>query len=104
MRLLGLFRDSGGVVASISFGFRPDFETTYRVSVSEKGTFPDGYENWIWDLFYARALHTIKTRFPSRGLHSRLSRAVLALTQHMIPKETYFTRMLPFHILSMRKF
>jgi hypothetical protein len=180
MGLLGLFRNSGKMVATISFGFRPDFETTYRVSVSEEGTFPDGYENWIWNLFYATALQAIgksqiseglksqleswaeehivvllsalpvptkvfltldqdleithgglggdervyelviiqgrpswrnpeawpaiKTRVPRHGFQNRLASAVLVLTQHLMAKNTYFTRMLPLHILSMRRF
>jgi hypothetical protein len=59
MGFFGLFGTSGKVVASVGFGFRPDFEATYRVSVSEKGIVPEGFENWIWDLFYAKALYTI---------------------------------------------
>jgi hypothetical protein len=72
MGLLGLFRNSGNVVASISFGFPTDFETTYRVSVSEKGAFPEGFENWIWDLFYAKALHAIGKGGISDRLKSQL--------------------------------
>jgi hypothetical protein len=180
MALFGLFGGSGKAVASISFGFRPDFESTHCVSVGEKGVFPDGYENWIWDLFYATALHAIgksqisdslksqlegwaeedaavllsgfpvptkvfltldrdltitqrnpgpdedcfelvivrgkpswrnpeawpaiKTRVPRHGFQSRLASAVLVLTAHLMAKNTYFTRMLPLHILSMKRF
>jgi len=180
MGLLDLFRNSDEVVACISFGFRPDFETTHLVSVREKGTFPDGYENWIWDLLYATALNAIgkshvsdglrlqleawaeehapvlvsgfpvpkkifltldqdlqithrdprpddevyelaiiqgrpswrnpeawpaiKTRVPRHGFQIRLASAVLVLAEHLMAKNTYFTRMLPLHILSMKRF
>jgi hypothetical protein len=72
MGFLGVFGNSGKVVATISFGFRHDFETTYHVSVSERGTFPDGYENWIWDLFYATALQAIGKSQISDRLKSQL--------------------------------
>jgi hypothetical protein len=179
--LLGMFGDSGKAVARISFGFRPDFETTYRVSVSEKGAFPEGFENWIWDLFYAKTLYTagkntisdgmksqlenwaeehvvvlllpgfpvpkkvfctldqdleithsehggdeevyeliiiqsgptrrnpkawptIETRLPRRGFQNRFASAVLVLAQHLMAKNDCFTRMLPLHILSVKRF
>jgi hypothetical protein len=180
MGLWRLFARSGKMVGSISFGFRSDFETTYRASVSERALSPNGYENWIWDLFYATALQAIgksqisdglksqleawaeehvvvllsplpvpakvfltlnqdlrithrnpsadekvyelvviqgrptwrnpeawpaiTTRVPRFGFQNCLAGAVLVLTQHLMAKNTYFTRMLPLHILAMKRF
>src|SRR5919106_6856147 len=96
MALFGLFGDSGKVVASISFGFRPDFENTYGVPVSEKGTFPDGYENWIWDLFYATALHAIGKSPISDDLKSQLEtwaeeHAAVLLSGFLVPNKVFLT-------------
>jgi hypothetical protein len=171
MGFLGVFGNSGKVVATISFGFRHDFETTYHVSVSERGTFPDGYatalqaigksqisdrlksqlETWaeehvvvllsplpvpskvfltldrnlviihegpgadekIYDLVIIQGRATwrnpeawpaITTRAPRNGFQNCLASAVLVLTQHLMAKNTYFTRMLPIHILAMKRF
>jgi hypothetical protein len=179
--LLGLFRKSGKSVASIRFAFPHDFETSYHASVSEDGRFPEGFENWVWDLFYAKALYTlgksqiadglksqletwaeehvtvllsglfpvpeeifstldpdlkvaynrphiddevyqliiienkpsrrnpdawptIETVIPREGFQNRFASSVLVLADGMMIKNSYFTRMLPLHVLSMRSF
>ncbi len=96
MGLLGLFQNSGKVIATISFGFRPDFETTYRVSVSENGAFTEGFENWIWDLFYAKALHAIGKTEISDGLKSQLEawadeHVVVLLSGFPVPTKVFLT-------------
>ena len=36
-----------------------NFESTLIVSVEEEGPMPNGFENRIWDLYYAKTLYNL---------------------------------------------
>ena len=57
--MFNIFKKKATPVSQITIQFPIDFESTSVVSVCEKGTFPKGYENWIWDLYYAKMLYNL---------------------------------------------
>ena len=180
MGLLDRFRKRKQVLSRVEIAFPSDFESSWLVSVVEEPPLPEDFNNWVWDLFYAKTLYElginpisqglraqleawaeqwvipcfgaiplppegltvdddlrlvssrletgseayvlevisgkpslrnpkgwplIQSYLPSRGYQNRMASAVLALAQHLLARdEEAFGRMLPIHILAMRKY
>jgi hypothetical protein len=70
--MFNIFKKEATPVTQITIQFPIDFESTSVVSVCEKGTFPKSYENWIWDLYYAKMLYSLGENAISDGLKEQL--------------------------------
>ena len=58
--------------AQVLIQFPSNFESTLIVSVQEEGPMPIGFENWIWDLYYAKTLYNLGENAISNGLKEQM--------------------------------
>ncbi len=58
--------------AQILIQFPSEFESTSLVSVIVEGLIPKGFENWIWDLYYAKTLYNLGKNAISNGLKEQM--------------------------------
>jgi hypothetical protein len=58
--------------AQVFVQFPEDFESTSVVSLGVEGSLPKGFENWIWDLYYAKTLYNLSKNAISYGLKEQL--------------------------------
>ena len=70
--MFDLFKKTSVPKVKVLIQFPSNFESTSIVSVQEEGPMPNGFENWIWDLYYAKTLYNLGENAISNGLKEQM--------------------------------